>query len=181
MVRGNKYRKGTAVVSCMVLSMLAVIPSYAVSEGAARANEKWIAKTEVATEVEEINYRAMESSSTVAEEKGVEEIDLTVDNETIPFSTEITLDYIIKANTRILYRWQDMQEDDTIHVSAKCSNSSIVYRIGIRDSAGNLSYLQGSGSMSHIFEIPSDGKYTVYIENKSSTSMQITGWARYPD
>lgn len=181
MVRGNKCRKRTAVVSCIVLSMLAVIPSYAASEGVARENEKWIAKTEVATEVKEIDYRAMESTSTVAEEKGVEEIVLTVDNETIPFSTEITLDYTIKANTRILYRWQDMQEGDTIHVSAKCSNSSIVYRIGIRDSAGNLSYRQGSGSMSHIFEIPSDGEYTVYVENKSSTSMQVTGWARYSD
>ena len=179
MVKRKNYKKWTSIMSCLVLSMLAAVPSYAASEGIARANEKWIANTEMATEVQEIDFRAMENISTVAEENGIEEIDLTLENEVTPISTEITLDYTIKANTRVLYRWQDMQAGDEVVVSTRCSDSSIVYRIGIRDTAGNLTYRQGSGSMSHIFEVPSDGEYTVYVENRSSSSMQVTGWARY--
>lgn len=181
MVKGKKYKKRTVIVSCIALSMLAVIPSYAASEGMARLNEKWIAKTEVEIEAEEIDYRAMECTSTVSQEEEVQEIDLTMENEATPFSTEITLDHTINANTRVLYRWQEMKTGDTVLVSAKCSDSNIVYRIGIRDSEGVLTYKQGSGSMAHIFTIPSDGKYTVYVENRSGTSMQVTGWARYPD
>ena len=78
-------------------------------------------------------------------------------------------------------RWQEMKKGDQIMASAKCSDSSIVYRIGIKDSDGGLTYAEGSGSLSHIFTIESDGKYTVYVENRSNKSMQVTGRASYPD
>lgn len=179
MARRKKCKKWVSIMSCLILLIFTGVPSYAASEGIARANEKWIEKTEIPTEVGEIDFGVMESNSTVAEETDVEEIDLTLINEIESISTDITLDCKIKANTRVLYKWQDMQAGDEVVVSAKCSDSNIVYRIGIRDTAGNLFYRQGSGNMSHIFEISSDGEYTVFVENRSSSAMQVTGWVKY--
>ncbi len=181
MVKGKKYKKRTVVISCLVLSLLAVIPSYAASEGMARFQEKWISETEVATEEELIDYKALEQTSHVSEESDVEEIDLSLEDEPVSMTAEVTLDRTIHSNTRVLYRWQEMKKGDQIVIVAKCSDSSIVYRIGIKDSKDNLTQVEGSGNLSHIFTSESDGKYTVYVENRSSKSMQVTGWARYPD
>lgn len=181
MVRGKKHKKRTVAASCLILSMLAVIPSYAASEGVARMNEKWIAETEVATEVEAVDYHALEKTAKASEDESVEEIDLTLEGEVIPLSTEVTLDYTIKANTRVLYNWWELKKGKTVFVSAKCNDSSITYRIGIKDSDGNMTYKEGNGNMNHIFTVSSDGKYAVYVENRSNTSMQVTGWARYSD
>lgn len=179
MVRGKSYKKRTAVISCITLSLIAVIPSYAASEGVVRLNEKWISATEVETVEELIDFKALEQTSHASEEKGVTEIDLTLEEELVPLETEVTLDRTINANTRVLYRWQEMKQGDTIMVSAKCSDRSIVYRIGIKDASGKLTYVEGSGSISHIFQVESDGKYTVYVENRSSKTMNVTGQASY--
>ena len=84
--------------------------------------------------------------------------------------------------TRILYQWQSMIVGDQIAVMANCSDSSIVYRIGIRDKDGVVDYRQGSGNQSHIFYIDVSGDYTVYVENRSSTkTMRVTGRVSYPN
>ena len=181
MVRGKSYVKKMAVTSSLVLAALAMIPSYAMAEGTARMNEKWLAQTEVEMEVEPIDYAALEMTGTVGDEPNVEEIDLTLEQEVMPFSTTITLDRTINANTRVLYHWKSMQAGEQINIAAQCKDSGIVYRIGIRDSAGNLTYRQGSGSMTHTFTVPSNGSYTAYVENRSNKSMNIKGAAVYLD
>lgn len=181
MVRGKKYKKRTAVINCIVLSLIAVIPSYGASEGMVRLNERWISETEVETSEELIDFKALERTSHASEEKDVVEIDLMLEEEPVPMGTEVTLDRTINANTRVLYRWQEMKEGDQIVISAKCSDSSITYRIGIKDADDNLTYVEGKENMTHVFTIGSDGKYTAYVENRSSKSMNVTGWARYSD
>lgn len=179
MVRGKKYKKRTAVISCIVLSLIAVFPSYAASEGMVRLNERWVSETEVETAVEPIDFKALERTSRASKSEGVAEIDLTLEDEPVPMGTEVTLNRTINANTRVLYRWQEMKEEDQIVISAKCSDSNIVYRIGIKDADENLTYVEGKGNMTHVFTIESDGKYTAYVENRSNKSMNVTGRASY--
>lgn len=181
MVRGKKYKKWIAAVSCLVLSFLSVVPSYAASEGMARLNDKWIRATEIGKEVEPVDYRALETKEEGQVEDHIEELDLTEENNVSPMGSEITLDYTVKANTRVLYRWQEMKKGDKVFVDANCSDSSIVYRIGIKKLEGDVTYIQGSGSLTHVFEIEADGEYTVYVENRSSKSMNVTGRASYPN
>ena len=152
-----------------------------VSESIARVNETWIDKTDVETKVDEIDYRSMESTTTIAENDGIEEIDLFMDGQIASNSAEIVLDDIVGAYSRVLYNWKDMKAEDVIFVSCKCSDNNIIYAIGIRDTNGKLIYRQGRGNMSHIFKIPSDGRYTFFIENRNRISVQISGWTRYPE
>lgn len=180
-VRGKGYTKKIAVISCLILAMIATIPSYAAAEGVARMNETWMADTAEEIELESIDYSALEVTGHVSEEPNVEEIDLTLEQEILPFSTTVSLDRTINANTRVLYRWQSMQAGDQITIAAQCNDSSIVYRIGVRDSAGKLTYIQGSGNISHVFTIQASDSYTAYVENRSNTAMKVTGSATYLD
>lgn len=181
MVKGKKYRKSTAIISCFILAMLSMIPSYAASEGMAKVNERWIAETEVLVEEEEVDYRAIEKTDTVSATENIEEIEVATENTVGVLSTEVRLESTINSNTRVLYGWQYMQAGDVVFVYANCSDSGIVYRIGIRDSKGNLRYQEGNGSLDHVFDISTDGDYTVYIENRSNKSAQVTGYAIYPN
>lgn len=178
MVRRKNYEKITAAVCCLLMMFVSVIPSYAATDAVADMNESWILETEQAVAEVEGSNELVEYTAVVGND-GVVEIDLSKENGAIPYGTGVTLDYTVKANTRVTYRWMDMSAGDCIMISANCSDSSIVYRIGIRDTAGNLRYVQGSGSISHIFDITTDGEYSAYVENRSSTAMQVTGSAYY--
>ena len=112
--------------------ILSVLPSYAASEGRVKVNEKWILETETAIQVQKVDYRLLEKTSTVMEDAEVEEIHLTVTGESMALGEEITLDRTVNAKTRIRYCWQNMQAGNQIPVVAKCSDNSIVYRIGMK-------------------------------------------------
>lgn len=181
MAGGKKYKKWIAMVSCLLLSLVSVVPSYAASEGIIRLNEGWIENTEVENEVEKIDFQSIEVKEIGQDEEKITEIDLTEGNSTFSLNAEVSLDYTVKANTRVLYRWQEMQAGDQVLVTASCSDSSIVFRIGIKNNNNTVTYIQGSGTLSHIFEIDEDGEYSVYVENRSSKAMTVTGRASYPN
>ena len=92
MAKGKKYTKRMAVVSCLSLSMLAMIPSYAASEGMAQMNERWIEETNVERAVEAIDYDALELHGHVTDDQEVVEIDLS-EKGIEPVSTLVSLDY----------------------------------------------------------------------------------------
>lgn len=181
MAECKKYKKWIAMVSCMLLLLVSVVPSYAASEGIISLNENWIDNTEVENEAEQIDFKSIEVKGIVQDDEHITEIDLSADNSAYSLNAEVSLDYTVRANTRVLYRWQEMQAGDQVFVTASCSDSSIVYRIGIKNNNNTVRYIQGTGTLSHIFETDEDGEYTVYVENRSSTAMAVTGRASYPN
>lgn len=179
MVKGKKITKKMIMVSCCILATLAAVPSYAAAESVARINEKWMMETETGMEEVQIDFAALEITGHVSDDPDVEEIDLTLEQKTLPYSTLVSLDRTISANTRVLYLWKDMQAGNQISIMARCPDGSIVYRIGIKEQNGTMSYIQGSGNLSHIFTIQTNGSYTAYVENRSNISMKVTGDAAY--
>lgn len=175
MARRKKCHKSTMVLCGTILLLTASIPSYAAAEGIAKSHEKWISDTEISVRAEKVDYHVMEKTTTAEEaaEETVEEIDFS--NETEAVSNLVTLDHTINSNTRLLYQKKMAQKGDEILISIKCSKSDAVYRIGLKDSDGNLTWREGSGKISHIFEITSTGSYTLYVENRNSFPIEITG------
>ena len=141
---------------------------------------KWLEETVIEREVEPVDYDALELHGHVDDDPDVVEIDLTEEG-VEPVSALVTLDRTINPMTRVVYQYQNMNAGDRIAVITSCNDSSIVYRIGIRDEEGVIDYRQGSGSQDHIFTIDKAGRYSVYVENRSSSkSMKVTGSATYP-
>ncbi len=141
LVRGTKYSKKIAVISCMALALLSAIPSFAASEGIMMANEVWTRATEVGTREELIDYGALEYHMYASEEPDV--IEVEAEEEISAHSTIVVLDRTINVNTRMLCKEQEMQQGDKVFVVTSCSDSSITYRIGLKDGDGKMTYVEG--------------------------------------
>lgn len=176
MVKGKKITKKMIMVSCCILATLVAVPSYAAAESVAKMNEKWMMETE--TEYL-INYEDLEMTGHVRDEPHVVEIDVSAESEIQPFDITVFLNGTINVNTRKLYRMQNMRNGSQIAISARCEDANAVYRIGIKKESGELRYIQGRGSISHTFTIEESGNYAVYVENRSSTPITVTGEANY--
>ena len=179
MVRVKKCKKWVIAVSSIYLIIMSAIPSYAAAESIAYMNGQWISKTEVSME-ESLQKPLVEMTGHVNDEK-VTEIDVSDEVEWTVYrsSATVSLDRPIGANTRVTYGARTLQAGDKVTITAMCSNSSIVYRVGIRDNTGHLTYVQGSGTITHTFTIQSNGSYAAYVENRSNQSMTVTGAATY--
>ena len=141
---------------------------------------KWLEETVIEREVEPVDYDALELHGHVDDDPEVVKIDLTEEGVEL-VSALVILDRTINPMTRVVYRYQNMNAGDVIAVITNCNDSSIVYRIGIRDEDGVIDYRQGSGRQNHMFTIDKAGRYSVYVENRSSSkSMKVTGSATYP-
>ena len=177
MIRRKNYKRIIALLCCVAMSIISVIPSYAATESIANMSEKWIEDTELL--VEDTSTALVEHTATTFDDNVIE-IDISPEDGVVPYGTSVTLDYTIKANTRVTYRWVDMEVNDRIMVTVSCSNTSASFAAGIRDNAGNLRYVNSSnGSVDHIFVINADGEYSVYIQNKGNSPIQVTGTAYY--
>ena len=177
MIRRTNYKRIIALLCCVAMSIISVIPSYAATESIANMSERWIEDTELL--VEDTSTALVEHTATTFDDNVIE-IDISPEDGVVPYGTSVTLDYTIKANTRVTYRWVDMEVNDRIMVTVSCSNTSASFAAGIRDNAGNLRYVNSSnGSVDHIFVINADGEYSVYIQNKGNSPIQVTGTAYY--
>lgn len=176
LVKGKTITKKMIIVSCCILAMLAAVPSYVVAESVARMNEKWMRETEVEYM---IDYEALEMTGHVSEKPHVVEIDVSAESEIQPLEITVCLNETLNINTRKLYGMQTMWNGDQITISVRCEDANAVYRIGIKKESGELRYIQGRGSILHTFTIKESDNYAVYVENRSSIPITVTGEAYY--
>lgn len=110
----------------------------------------------------------------------VTEIDLS--EEAVGYSSTDNINKEITVNTRILYTYRSMSAGSTIAIAAACDDENAVYRIGIKNSVtGRMTYIEGSGRLMHTFTIAAAGNYAAYVENRSSQSITVRGYADYDD
>lgn len=177
MISRKKVKKSTAIFMSSCLLIFSVIPSYAASEAMAQIHEKWMRKTETAVEEETVDYASLEEYGNVSDDKNIAEEGMLEPDDTETFGSEISLDKTIKGNTRQLYAWKNLKKGDVVVVIAKCNDQDMTYRIGLKKDTGELTYRDGKGELSHIFTVSTDGKYAVYVENRNSKSISVTGRA----
>ncbi|MDO4331254.1 MAG: M56 family metallopeptidase [Eubacteriales bacterium] len=178
---GNVSRptKWKVALSCLGLIAMSLIPAGTASAQAVKAQEDEIKVAEAVVDKE--NTANVEDSGEILQgiaDPDVEEIDLT--GGPAARSKSVILDGTIKANTRMVYGYHNMVVGDSITISANCSDSSITYRIGIKNRTTNtIYYVEGTGNLDGKFSIPEDGSYTAFVENMTGSSMNITGTAHY--
>ena len=161
-------KKWMIAVSCMTLVFASSIPTCA---------EASTSSAEVTAQ----ELPVLQEMTSHVNDDDLLEIDLSNNAESAQTRANftVTLNTTISANTRVSYVSHTMDGGDRVVVSAQCTDSSIVYRVGIRDQAGNITYVQGSGTINHSFTIPAYGKYAVIVENRSNKAMTVTGAATY--
>lgn len=173
----KKVTKSTILLSSMLLTVVAILPSHAVAAKASELNNKLVRSTEkenvLTSELDELVV------VTEIDEGSVREIDLTSSVST--YATDIVkLDYTFSSELRVLYGYKSMAAGDSIAIAARCTDSTATYRIGIRNaSSGEVTYCEGTGSLTYNFPITAAGTYSAYVQNMTTRTIDIEGSATY--
>ncbi len=174
----RRPKKWVMGLSCLGLAVLALIPSTAVSAGAAKLQEDWMRVEEVVT-IE----GPQDHSDLSIEEHGRDDGSVVeIDGSWAADSRSVTIDLknTINANTRYLYQYREKLEGDIITIVAECDDSTVTYKIGIKHrETGDIVLVSGSGTLNHTFKISESGTYTAFVENNNDFSIKVSGAAVY--
>ena len=177
----TKPSKWMVAVSCLALTAVALAPvSIAFAKGA-QMQENVVMAEEGDTLGGSESSVALDAGIIIAYDDGsVEEIEL---NPGMELQTDVvSLDETIPAGKRVLYHYRSMKAGDYITISSNCKDSSITYRIGIKNRDQNyIVYQDVSGYASYTFSIDEDGVYSAFVQNTGDVSMTVTGSATYFD
>mgnify|MGYP003374422624 FL=1 len=172
----KKVNRGLAFAAAAGFIAVSLLPANVVSAQVIRAEEQMIYASEVAVEVPMMEQKVLEEKVEYAG-NDVNEIDLSED--IVKFSDTFLIDIDISGNTRSLLDSREMVAGSSILISTNCGTNS-TYRIGIKnESTGKLTYVEGTGVMTHTFKISDKGKYAPYVENKGSQTIHVTGHVEY--
>ncbi len=177
----TKPKKWIIGLGCSCLTALTIIPTTVFAEGTARLQEAWLQAEAVETEAEPQNLSdpTIEEHSYASEDDGVIEIYLGDDN-IMEYSSSVNVEGTVDSNTRVVYEYHEMTDDDSISIVVKCTPSDAKYRIGIiNKDSGKTDYITGTGLLSHTFIITESGTYSAYVENCSNSTITVDGFANY--
>lgn len=181
MIRNKEIRKPEKrmmIASSMILVLISLLPATYVSAKTAEVQEEWIHATEKEMVLEASDWSDDSDVVCSVDEGAIEEVDLSSD--IMPYSNTVSLNQTINGNTRVLYQAYSMSQGGKITIVATCNDSSVSYRIGIKNrDTGDLYSISGKGTLSKTFEIPVSGSYSAYVENTTSSTIKVEGCAVY--
>ncbi len=174
----SKPKRWRAGISCVCLAVMSMIPTTAVSAEAARLQEEWMRAEEVETIAEPQNHWDPTIEEHGYDDGSVVEIDGSQD--IAPYSSTVDLDKTINANTRFIYQYKDKSAGDIITIVTSCADSSVTYRIGIKNKGtGALTSISVTGRSNNDIKISESGSYSVFVENNNNFPIEIEGTAMY--
>ncbi|MBQ7943494.1 MAG: hypothetical protein IJ326_05460 [Lachnospiraceae bacterium] len=169
-------------MSCIVLMISAMIPSGMVSAASADLQEKWIVANETEEEISVSNLEDKSVEQHGTDDDGVVEVEMSTQSNVSSSGNASHINIIeeIEASKRITCPQHYMTKGDTIIVMSACDDTSLLYRIGIKNcDTGEMIYLQGNGHVANSFVISKAGKYAAYIQNCSTDTMEVMGAVMY--
>lgn len=100
--------------------------------------------------------------------------------DTVPHSSKVDLEETINANTRYIYQYKDESAGDFISIVTLCADSSVTYRIGIKNKeTGALTSISVTGRSTNEIKVSESGPYSVFVENNNNIPIKIEGVALY--
>lgn len=170
--------KFVAITSCMILTIIALLPTYLISASAANMQSDAMRNIEdIKLDIENAGYNIEYIG--IADD-GVTEIMVSQDD-IEPYSGLYSLNFTIPVGIRILYKYQRMTTGQLVSTISNCADSNAVYRVGLKNvNNWNARYIEGSGQMSHTFTVFEDDLFCVFVENMMNYPIDIIGSYIYP-
>lgn len=175
----TKTSKWVIAASCLALTAAALAPVSVVVAKGAQMQEQAVAAEEVALCSADA-FAAAYEEVLCYDDGSVEEIELNAGIQ--PYTDIVDLGSTLADGKRILYHYRSMKSGNSIGISVNCNDSSVTYRIGIKNRDKNyIKYVDVSGAASHTFSIDEDGVYSAFVENNSGKEISVSGSANYFD
>lgn len=172
--RLGRASKTLLLVCSLALVFAASIPTYAMAEKVAGAEERVLYNTEA------MNEDAAVGTEHILDEEPLNEVFIDID--TYALGSMITINFTAEPYTRYYFKSQSMEVGDQVGVNIQCNDSDATYWVGIKEIYTNSGrYVQGTGTVTHTFTITEEGTYRVFLENRSDEAVDFLGAATYPN
>lgn len=174
----GKTKWWLVAAACTGLAVVTLIPSGIASAQVIAWEEQRIYDSEIAVEVPMQDMENTHEEHTEYADMTVTEIDLS--EEVSGHANATNIDREIAANTRMLFASRTMSAGDKVYINTSCENENAVYRIGVKNNnTGKVSYVEGTDVLVYTYTVQANGTYAVYVENRSSKDIKVTGTATY--
>jgi hypothetical protein len=177
----DKYlsRKVKAGVSGVVLAgilLVGTVATYAVGRAADQTYTDVYLETADSIELNESDDGLVEYIGDISDLDGCEIIEIVDDSSSKTRAADGNISgWKIKSGSVAKSGTFKKSVGDTIFVAAVITPSDKTVQVGIIYPTGTLVYVQGTGTLSHTFSVPSSGSYAVYIRNVSDTTITANG------
>jgi len=182
--KGRGYASKWAVLGlCLSLMTVSVIPSYAMMDYVANAEEQWLAETEMT--LYDADPAVAPANDTLVEftvvENTVDYQEVYFDEGISTYASTVIVDINSDPHTRYSFKAQYMNVGDRVVISILCSDPDAPFWIGIKNVNTNVArYVSGTDILQHTFTVNEAGTYRAFVENVSDVEAHFQGSMIYP-
>ncbi len=170
--RSHKKRSLTVAVGiCMVMMLASSGMVYAASAGIVEQYEN-IYENTVVNFQEEIREIELVEYSDSGADIGVKVLDMDMESKT---RSTRTFDWLISSGVMCRSGTFDASSGGSITLTVEVEPSDKTVNAGIIEPNGTRRYVQSAGTIYHKFELDQTGSYRIFIENKSTVTVQAEG------
>ncbi|MBR5564992.1 MAG: hypothetical protein IKW08_02380 [Roseburia sp.] len=176
-VNMRKVAKSVTFAWVMVFAMLSTVTAHAAGVGVSVAADKDLIQTQNVAE-----YGGFGDEASWSEEIFVpanDSVDIVYINDGIMTLGSGTIDWSVPAGTRYVTSSIYMTKGTIVSIACTARPSTCVYWFGIMAANSDCHVVEGSGSGSHDFTVPSSGWYRIMVENRSIQSINVVGGYTY--
>lgn len=172
----KKWKRWTAAAWSMAFFLAVGSTSYAAGSGLVEGYGLLCQVTEVATRVEQdpepfyIEY----TEAPGEEPEGIVIVEAEEENAGRSFPGSVN--WMIKANMKTQSSSFEKKSGESIRVSVSVEPEDLNVDVGIIRSGGGITYITGSGDISHNFELDKSGTYQVFVRNGNSVKVEAVGF-----
>lgn len=89
---------------------------------------------------------------------------------------QVTFNWLISPHIRKISPILSMKKGQNIHISCSSVPEVNIYSIGIMNNSNNdVIYISGNGDLSYNFTVPSNGNYSIFVQNESEEQISAAG------
>lgn len=177
----KKVTKGATAFLAFAFVMMSVTTTYAAGSEMADLHDELYKNVEVQAaenggepqELQEVYVPAAEDSS--YDEYVYANPELEIISPLMDANTPVAFNWTVSSGVRMVSNSFHVDAGQTISIASVATPGNSTFWIGIQDQWNNIRYVQGSGNLSYGFPITSSGSYRVFVQNRSSVSINAVG------
>lgn len=176
-VNMRKVAKSVTFAWVMVFAMLSTVTAHAAGVGLAEAADKNLIETQNVGLQGDFDSGYDWSDEMLIPANDV--VDIVYINDGIMTLGQGNINWSVPAGTRYVTSSIYMAKGTVVQIACTALPSTCKYWFGIMAANSDCYVVEGSGSGSHDFTVPSSGWYRIMVENRSIQSINVTGGYSY--
>ena len=173
----KKMTKPVTFALTLMFALLSSVSAYAAGVEVAEASDEQFKQEQTVQDLGELYENTGWSDETIIPPSDV--VNIVYINDGIMLLGSGSIDWNVPVGTRYVTSSIYLKKDTVISIATIATPRDCTYWMGLMYPDNSCAIVEGSGSGSHDFVIPSSGYYRVMVENRSSQVIHATGTYQY--